>query len=140
MTSKHSASEVKQSILHEAIGRVTIKNTGTTSLLYSWSKDEEEELRLSSRFESKESNNDIITTDRFGSLSAGNFYCHRKEGILVPNEIKTFVFTFSSKIPGIFRERWRFETNPHVINGMDEDGRGIVVDLRGKKKKKLYMK
>jgi len=78
--------------------QVVMKNTGSTTVTYEWKK--------------------IIRGDFIPSKNSDGiqrFYCHYPRYTLKPGEVKTFIFSFRSEIPGMFNEEWELLTEPMLI-------------------------
>jgi len=82
---------------------VVVTNTGNTAVYYEWTK-----VKRGDFLEAKQS--DFVP----------RFYCHYPKSVLLPNETKSFYFTFRSERVGIFTEEWEFITDPPLITPLPQ--------------------
>ncbi|XP_055982517.1 MYCBP-associated protein [Sorex fumeus] len=79
---------------------LTVVNNGTVVIWYNWQRRSQ--------------------LDAFRDMKRNRvqqFYFDNREGVILPEETKTFTFFFKSSDAGIFRECWEFATHPVLLGG-----------------------
>ncbi|XP_054988772.1 MYCBP-associated protein [Sorex araneus] len=79
---------------------LTVVNNGTVVIWYNWQRRSQ--------------------LDAFRDMKRNRvqqFYFDNREGVILPEETKTFTFFFKSADAGIFRECWEFATHPILLGG-----------------------
>ena len=78
---------------------VTVRNTGTTALYYNWRRDAP------------------ALAEHATSKGSDAFYMADVGGSLLPGEEREMMWTFKSRSPGVFLDRWQLETRPALREG-----------------------
>lgn len=80
---------------------VRVINTGTCVIYYDWTRE-----IIGSRIE--------VGGVRVATRKSMKFFCNNMKGSILPNEYHDFTFTFQSSQSGVFREQWKFNTQPSI--------------------------
>lgn len=75
---------------HVGFDHVIVVNNGSASIYYEW----------------KRINGTRLSTNAIQDVNEERFFCHHEQNVIKPGERIRFVFSFLSKLTGIFTEEW----------------------------------
>lgn len=75
---------------------VTVNNNGSASIYYEWKRINSSRLSLNS----------------IQDINEERFFCHHEQNVIKPGERIRFVFSFISKVTGVFNEEWNLKCEP----------------------------
>jgi hypothetical protein len=81
---------------HVGFDNVIVSNTGSASIYYEW----------------KRKHGTRAWTYSLQDTNEERFFCHHEQNVINPGERIRFVFSFLSKVTGVFDEQWQLHCEP----------------------------